>query len=96
MGFLIWEEARTRSRLFFMVLFDEEVWNLKLQLYVIYIFFYSNSESPLRRGREAREEGFDKVESLGRERGGGTGGGERDPFFRKGPSPLPRFLFFLL
>ena len=45
--------------------------------------------------RERRKKGFDKVESLGRERGGGTGGGERGPFSRKVPSPLPRFLFFL-
>lgn len=43
--------------------------------------------------RERRHEGFDKAESLGRERGGGWGG-ERGPFSRKVPSPLPNFFRF--
>ena len=41
---------------------------------------------------ESGEKGFNKVESLGRERGG-VWGGEREPFFRKVPSPLPNLLF---
>ena len=45
--------------------------------------------------REIRDEGFDKVESLGRGKGGGTGGGEGGTFLQKGsPFPPPIRLYF--
>ena len=42
---------------------------------------------------ENQQKGFDKVESLWKERGGFKGGG-REPFFRKVPFPLPYFFYF--
>ena len=45
--------------------------------------------------RNSRQEGFDKRKSLGKERGG-VWGGEREPFWRKVPSPLPNAFLSLL
>lgn len=44
---------------------------------------------------KTRRQGFDNHKSLGRERGGGLGEGRGKPFFRKVPSPFPRFSCYL-